>query len=271
MFVELPKYVSRSDKDSRYCQSLYIDDEQDLKIIINELLAHNDEYTYRGVYDASYKMYSSSQRLWFEDDVSMLRFNCKNYYDTIENFIKLVRSQSNVEQYLKQKEKTDNDFLILAMLQELGLPSPILDFSNDLLKGLFYAVDKMPIWTDCGTKNLEDYVSLYYISRNIDWEQKEKCFFDLQYNQILKSDNIFFLPIDDSSFMSFFNNTKDIPLIEVVNTVRKTKYFHCLNIRKNLVPIIRLYYLQPHGLTDDSVYHTDDMIYNQLKAVFNQI
>ena len=169
MFVELPKYVSCSDKDPRYCQSLYIDNEQDLKNVIDGLIAHNDEYIYRGVYDASYKMYSSSQRLWFEDNERMLRLGCKNYYDTIECIIKLAASQPEVQQYIQQNNLPANDFLILAMLQHFGSPSPMLDFFNNVLMGLFFAVDNMPVWTDKGTNNLEDYVSLYYVSRNIDW------------------------------------------------------------------------------------------------------
>ena len=55
------------------------------------------------------------------------------------------------------------------MLQHFGSPSPMLDFSNNVLKGLFFAVDNMPTWTDKGTNNLDDYVSLYYIRKDIDW------------------------------------------------------------------------------------------------------
>ena len=169
MFVALPQYVSQSDKDSRYRQSLYIDNEQDLKKEIDNLLAHNDEFIYRGVYDASYKMFSSSQRLWFLDDQRMLRLGCTNYYDTIECLIKLAASQPDVQKYIQQNNLPFNDFLILAMLQHFGSPSPMLDFSNSVLKGLFFAVDNMPAWTDKGTNNLDDYVSLYYIRRDIDW------------------------------------------------------------------------------------------------------
>lgn len=169
MFISLPQYVSQSDKDPHYCLSLYIENEQELKKEIDNLLTHNDEYIYRGVYDASYKMYSSSQRLWFLDDQRMLRLNCRDYYDTIECLIKLVASQSNVQQYIQQNNLPYNEFLILAMLQHFGSPSPMLDFSNNVLKGLFFAVDNMPVWTDNGTNNLNDYISLYFIRRDIYW------------------------------------------------------------------------------------------------------
>ena len=269
MFVELPKYVSSSDKDPRYCQSLYIDNELDLKNVINELMAHNDKYIYRGICDASYKMYTSSQRLWFEDNERMLHLGCKNYYDTIECIIKLTASLPEVQQYIQQNNLPANDFQILAMLQHFASPSPILDFSNNVLKGLLFSVDNMPAWTDNGTNVLEDYVSLYYISRNIDWGQKLKDNADLLYQQVrLEYSNIFFLPIGNNSF---YNNTKDIPLVEVVNTVCHTNYFHCINIRKHLAPVIQSVFLQPNGITHDSVYCIDNSVSDQLRTIFDKI
>lgn len=269
MFVELPKYVSSSDKDSRYCQSLYIDNEQDLKNVFDELIAHNDEYSYRGICDARYKMYSSSQRLWFYDDQRMLRLGCNNYYDTIECLIKLAASQPEVQQYIQKNNLPANDFLILAMLQHFGSPSPMLDFSNNVLKGLFFAVDNMPAWTDNGTNRLEDFVSLYFIRRNIDWGKNMKDNVNLQYRQVRpESSNIFFLPIGEKSF---YNNTKDIPLVEVMNTVCNTKYFHCVNIRKHLVPLVHSAYLQTNGITHNSVYCIGNTYPDQLQIVFDNI
>lgn len=334
MFVPLPQYASCSDKDSRYCRNLYIDNEQDLKKEIDNLLAHNDEFIYRGVYNASYKMYSSSQRLWFLDDQRMLRLNCKDYYDTIECLIKLTANQQDVQQYIQQNNLPFNEFLILAMLQHFGSPSPMLDFSNSVLKGLFFAVDNMPAWTDNGTNNLDDYVSLYYIRRDIDWvkftvqrvmenaagdidrlitqsrdedpslsietKEVEDNIRNLRYHQFRPEfGNIFFLPVGgpaagkvniDIPALNFhcdyyivndrmisqdglfiFNNTKDIPLVEVMNSVCKVQYFHCINIRKHLVPEIISSFLQPNGITHNSVYCIGHALSDQLQLVFNVI
>lgn len=334
MFVELPKYVSSSDKDPHYVQSLYIENEQELKNVINELIAHNDEYIYRGVHNASYKMYSSSQRLWFEDNERMLRLGCKCYYDTVECIIKLATSQPEVQQYIQQNNLPANDFLILAMLQHFGSPSPMLDFSNNVFKGLFFSIDSIPAWTDSGTNNLEDYVSLYYISRNIDWvnctmqkvmqnaaddierlikqTQKVEPSLQIQTDEIINNiqnltyhqfrpeyGNIFFLPVGgpetgrvkieipalnfhcnyyivndrliSQEGLFIFNNTKDIPLVEVMNTVCNTKYFHCVNIRKSLVPVIASDYLQKNGITHDSIYCRGNIVSNQLQTIFDKI
>lgn len=265
MFVPLPQYASQSDKNSRYRQSLYIDNEQDLKKEIDNLLAHNDEFIYRGIYDASYKMYSSSQRLWFLDDNRMLRLGCTDYYDTIECLIKLAVNQPDVQQYIQQNNLPYNDFLILAMLQHFGSPSPMLDFSNNVLKGLFFAVDNMPTWTDKGTNNLDDYVSLYYIRKDIDWPdlaQKMAEESNMQYQKIRPEySNTFFLRVGDYSFL---NNTKDIPFVEVMNSVCKKQHFCCLNIRKHLVPLIQSCYLQPNGITYNSVYCIGNAVSDQL-------
>ena len=334
MFVPLPQYASQSDKDSRYRQSLYIDNEQDLKKEIDILLAHNDEYIYRGVYDASYKMYSSSQRLWFLDDIRMLRLGCTDYYDTIECLIKLAASQPGVQQYIQQNNLPFNDFLILAMLQHFASPSPMLDFSNSVLKGLFFAVDNMPSWDDKGTNNLDDYVSLYYIRRDIDWVnctaqrvmENAACDIDRLINQSREAEpslpidtkevednirylryhqfrpefgNIFFLPVGgpdvgsiniDIPVLNFhcdyyivndrlisqeglfiFNNTKDIPLVEVMNSVCHAQYFHCINIHKHLIPEIESRYLKPNGINHDSVYCVGNEDSDKLQDVFDGI
>lgn len=334
MFVPLPQYASRSDKDSRYCRNVYIDNEQDLKMEIDNLLAHNDEFIYRGVYNASYKMYSSSQRLWFLDDQRMLRLNCKDYYDTVECLIKLAANQQDVQQYIQQNNLPFNEFLILAMLQHFGSPSPMLDFSNSMLKGLFFAIDNMPAWTDTGTNNLDDYVSLYYIRRDIDWVkctaqrviENAAANIDRQLKQSQNADpsllidtkevednirylryhqfrpeygNIFFLPVGgpaagkvniDIPALNFhcdflivndrlisqeglfiFNNTKDIPLVEVMNSVCKVQYFNCINIRKHLVPEIVSRYLLPNGITHNSVYCIGHAVSDQLQLAFSGI
>ena len=192
----------------------------------------------------------------------------------------------------------------------------------------------MPTWTDNGTNNLEDYVSLYYIRRDIDWVNctaqrvMENAAGDIDrlINQSRDADpslpidtkdvvdnirylryhqfrpeygNIFFLPLGGPAAgrvdidipalnfncdycivndrlisqegLFFFNNTKDIPLVEVMNSVCNVQYFHCINIRKHLVPEIVSRYLQPNGITHDSVFCIGHTVSDQLQVVFNRI
>lgn len=165
----LPSYNSLEEKNSQYCESYYIKTEAELDKKLLELETAEQELIFRGIYDARYKMYASSQRHWSQKSDRVLPLGTSNYYQTIKRLISLTKNCPEVITYQSEQKYSDNDMYILALMQHFGMPSPMIDFTLGMRKGLFFAVDGMPEWVDNDTDNLEDYVSLYYINRNIDW------------------------------------------------------------------------------------------------------
>ena len=56
---------------------------------------------------------------------------------------------------------------LLALMQHYGAPSIMLDFSHDIFSSLFFMCDGAGKPSDNG--ELEDYVSLYFMSSRLDW------------------------------------------------------------------------------------------------------
>ena len=330
----LPQYDSRLDKDGNYADSLYIDNEQDLDKSLAAILHEEDRFLYRGVNDARYQMFASSQRHWLLQLSRITRLGQPSYHDSIQMLINLTYSLQEVKDYMQQQNGDYNEFFILALMQHFGVPSPMIDFSKSALKGLFFAVDNMRPWTDNGGHELDDYISLYYLPADIDWvdctiqrvmenaaesierlvsEQHQQApnlpldtkieeanIRHLLFRQFFPSEgNITFLPVGGPStghvsinipILNFscdyviindrlvsqeglfiFNNTEDQPLVELMNGATRCRYFHCLNIRKHLVPYIQAKYLQPNGIDHDSVYCIGQPEPDTLQVVMNRV
>lgn len=301
---------------------------------LQNLEEHNDEYYFRGVNDARFQMFASSQRNWIEHEPRMARFNLADYHRTIELLIRLSWSMQEVKDYMAQQDVGYNEFFILALMQHFGVPSPMIDFSTSVWKGLFFAVDSKTPLVDNGTQDLSDYVSLYYIPREIDWmdctiqrvmqnaandiERRVLDFqrvnstmklytFDVEaniryamYRQFFPTEgNILFLPVAgpdtgrvqiDIPILNFhcdyliindrllaqdglfvFNNIIEQPLAELMNSVTHGRLFHCLNIRKSLVPFIQAQYLLPRNINHDSIYCVGDPTVDALQRSLDKV
>ena len=64
--TKLPEYTDQTDKDSQYLHSQYIDTESELVKELSKYESIESAYLYRGVNEARFKMFSSSQRNWIQ-------------------------------------------------------------------------------------------------------------------------------------------------------------------------------------------------------------
>lgn len=166
---KLPAYNTWEEKNPHFCQSYFVRTEAELNQKLWELETAEEGLLFRGIYDASYKMYASSQRHWLQKSDRVLSLGTTDYYKAIEILIGLTKNCPEVAKYQSKQNYSDNDMYLLALMQHFGMPSPMIDFSHKMRKGLFFAVDNMPAWEDKGTDTPDDYVSLYYVNKNIDW------------------------------------------------------------------------------------------------------
>lgn len=165
---QLPQYSSIQDKDKNYLASNYIDTKEELDKQLVALEAMEEGVLFRGIYDASYKMFSSSQRHWLQNTDWVYRTGDSDYYNFIQKLANKCKTIPEVEDYVKTQNVSPNDMFCLALLQHFGAPSPMLDFSHNMRKALFFAVDGLK-WDGIEKGDLRDYVSLYYIPKCVDW------------------------------------------------------------------------------------------------------
>lgn len=169
MAKELPSYKSIAEKNQNYALNEYLDTPADLDKRIIELQAVENSLIYRGLNNGQFKMYASSQRHWMQKTSWVTAMRKNGYYDFVEEIIRRTEMLPGVKQYMQSQHLQSNDMFLMALMQHFEAPSPMIDFTENLLTGLFFAVDKAS--ESKGTKELDDYVSLYYINKNFDWVQ----------------------------------------------------------------------------------------------------
>jgi len=142
----------------------FIDTKEDFNDLWRRLsVAHNQEQSlYRGVGEAKYKLYTSSQRFWIEQQLD--RQN-KSYISFIERLI--IESQNwnnSTIPNLLNTYRIDDVFSYLSYMQHFGVPTPLLDFSHNPFVGLFFAVNTIQRYPS--SNSIDYYCSLYIANAN---------------------------------------------------------------------------------------------------------
>ena len=114
---------------------------------------------YRGLNEAKFKNYTSSQRDWITKEWAKVL--SISYVDYVDNLLEQIRKDSILSTYFFSLGIMPNDVLYLSFMQHYGMPSPLLDFTKDLRTALYYAMDGMK--SDPSSVEIENYFSLYVI------------------------------------------------------------------------------------------------------------
>jgi hypothetical protein len=115
---------------------------------------------FRGQCEAKYMLYSSLQRLWSE---KKLQNHYESYKELIKNLIKNCKTWNSglISKYFKNSGWTENDLSFLSIMQHYGVPTPLLDFTYDLNKSLFFATENVDFSPP--NKEIDNYISIYYL------------------------------------------------------------------------------------------------------------
>lgn len=114
-------------------------------------LSRNLNNRFRGVCEAKYYMLTSLQRL------CPIGISNKDYmYGLLTN----VKRDSTIKNFFEDKNICINDLSCLSLMQHLGMPTPLLDFTIDINIALAFAADGADINDD--KIETDDYCSLYF-------------------------------------------------------------------------------------------------------------
>ncbi len=154
--VCLEEYNDFKQKSAYYQCNEVIDDAVTFDKKFAEWKNKSADFVFRGVREAKYKMYTSAQRKWIQEELSKYFDNYPEYISClIENYNSLLV----LEYFTKQGIKV-NDFLTLSLLQHYGNPSPLLDFSHKPEIALYFASKENK---NERQKEIDNYVSLYMV------------------------------------------------------------------------------------------------------------
>lgn len=172
IITQIPYYESFEDKESHYDNNYYLNTEEEFRQFIKKFLDSEQLWYYRGVNEAKYKLFTSSQRHWCQRTDWVARYGEANYYEFVESIVRKVEELDVVQEYIIQHHVNTNDMFLLTLLQHFNAPSPIMEFSENLLAGLYYAADwNEDSWVDTGKNEISDYISLYYVDKSIECEE----------------------------------------------------------------------------------------------------
>lgn len=166
--ANLINYDTFEMKAEQYHTNMIIDDEQTLEEVLQKL-SSDPNLIYRGLNNAAFRLYTSAQRHFIWQDDLFKRIGGGDFHAFVRNAINIVRNNADVMDYFQHNNIPVNDFLILALLQHYMECSPLLDFAYSLESSLFFAQDGHS--PAVGDGSLNDYISLYFTSNQIDWIQ----------------------------------------------------------------------------------------------------
>lgn len=114
---------------------------------------------YRGIKESKYHLNTSLQLHWKEIIDKKKNITQLGYLSAL---VGILRNNDTIKQYEEGKADKFTDIGILALMQHYGLPTPLMDWTSDIITGLNFASDGM---TDGKEENeISNYVSLYYIN-----------------------------------------------------------------------------------------------------------
>jgi len=207
-------------KDPFFLGDSRIDNFQELIEIIekNQEISRGRTIIYRGQPEAKYKLFNSLQRIWND---KQLYNHYTDYSSFISNLIAQCKKWNSglIPKYLKNFGSENNEIAFLSIMQHYGLPTPLLDFTLNIYKSLFFAVRNL----DYSPPNseIDNYFSIYFISK----EDSALNFIEIIETLIRqqKAKSEVKLPVNIKSIMKY-----DIKLIE--NTDLEYKIQNNLNI-----------------------------------------
>lgn len=176
--ADLPEYTDIDNKRKFFSNgdkaSFIIDTKKQLESLFNEFQTKNFEENkidstsiiYRGATEAKYKLLTSSQRIWINDE--MEQWSKKNYADFIISLVQNSKNNSVIKKVfdLYNYSDSDREFPILSLLQHYGAPTPLMDWTYNSKIAFFFATDGLKK-KELPKRKIDDYFSIYRINKKI--------------------------------------------------------------------------------------------------------
>jgi hypothetical protein len=227
--AKLQEYKDISDK-KKYFQN------GDIKVVINvdgifdelDKLHKNGDFIFRGLSEAKYKLYNSSQRYYINNELfrQVKAEEIPGHYDQfIDSLIEECKKWNNstVKNLLKASSiDEENSLAYLSYMQHFGVPTPFLDFTFNPYMALFFAIDNVnyiPSDTEIG-----NYFSIYYTYQNATIFEGWKHVFDTK-GQNLEKGKIPYAEVNKNSMHILLPDTESYRILNNTNIINQQGLF----------------------------------------------
>jgi hypothetical protein len=201
------------------------------------------DFIFRGLSEAKYKLFNSAQRKWkeitnredlsneskYDDFIISLIGECKHWNSgTVNNLLKTYGISEN------------NSIAYLSFMQHLGIPTPLMDFTKNPNKALFFAVNSIPEDFKESGDEIENYFSVYYTYQNntafeifhtvMEKNRESRSSGEFDYLDLTRNSIILIsdrkveyqivnnIRVTNQEGLFFFNNSPDMPIEEQYKT-----------------------------------------------------
>ena len=122
----------------------------------------NTAPVFRGQNEAKYKLYTSAQREWItkEWEKQLGEDGFVGFVQQLILQLKKTNAYNGLYRYFESMGATENDLLLLSLLQHYSTPTPLLDFTYNKYVALFFAIDGLE-FNRQGGYDIDNYFSIY--------------------------------------------------------------------------------------------------------------
>lgn len=241
---------------------------------------NKDGFVFRGVNEAKFKIYTSAQRKYLEENIAQTGIDVEDF---IARELEQIKNANNrvLSGYFSSLNIDNSDLLYLSFLQHYGGISPLLDVTTDFDTALFFMQDGATVSDDLDENRIESYASLYYKSMDVfryrdkTGETSPNVVTNLSYENLRNYES----PIDVGALWYKIGDVR-VSLVNLniiaqhgrfifyCNGTRPLEYyFSCVNIHKSLIPSIRKH-LRRRGVLKKTIYPKEKSLCKQAtKAV----
>lgn len=164
--MELPCTIDGMSEYQSILQKSYSFDQQQISSIdefeeIYERYSTKTDILFRGVREASWRLYNSLQRHWIN---SKLYETESSYLELLQKMIEIGKTKHNdtiKSILLNFNIDSLNDLAVLGFLQHHSCPTPFLDWTYSFDVALYFAIDGVTENTE--VKEIQDYISVYWL------------------------------------------------------------------------------------------------------------
>ncbi|MBO4829710.1 MAG: FRG domain-containing protein [Fibrobacter sp.] len=268
--MELEIYNSLEEKLVAFksCGYLVIDSVEQFERWLNTVPRENK--LFRGVNEAKYKIYTSAQRLYITNDLDK---SGKKIEDFIQDELNQVKEINGglLKKYFQLLNVVDHDLLYLSFLQHYSGVSPLIDFSANVEKALYFMQDGCS-FGKMGSTGIDNYFSLYAkeypaakgVNKLSDDDLREFFSFSTMSaaakSIVFQSQQINRNQQNRSSFANLNIVAQDGRFLfysDGINPLEED--LTCVDIHKSLAPYIKKK-LEEKGITKDSIYPQEEII-----------